>query len=180
MGPGNPSGREGMIAGGMAMLAALLAMQLLSRIIGPQPMLTDYLAPLAQDGIDSLPGDFTRFLMNGDDNFSRMVVLLMVLLVMIGAGLGTWSNATPGFISQRAMQSAAIVLFGSLALLYIADRQTVENYLQQIAITLALSCLVFAFTLNWLLQANLSPHRWRIGVAVSLISVIVIGYDVFA
>lgn len=166
-----------MLAGGIAMMAALLAMQLISRVLGPYIMLTEYLAPLMFRELIGLSGEFARFLMSGGPNYSRIVIFLVVIFLLAGAGLGHWANSNTDMLGQRVMQAAAIVLFVTLILLYIADSNWLEAFLQEIAITIALSCLVFAFMLNWLLEKNSTALRWRIGGVISLLSLIVIVHD---
>lgn len=169
--------RDGMLAGGIAMMAALLAMQLVSRVTGPFLLLTEYAAPLAYRKMMGLSGELARFLMSGSPHFSRIVLALMIIFLLLGAGLGRWASANTGQLGQRAMQAAATILFITLTLLYVADSRWLEYFLQETAITMALSCLVFAFVLNWLLQEGSNLLRWRIGGLVAMISFVVILYD---
>lgn len=174
---GNATGRNGMLAGGIAMMAALLAIQLISRVTGPYLLLTEYFAPLTYQKLMGLSGEFARFLMSGGPHFSRIVLFLVIIFLLVGAGLGRWANANTGALGQRAMQAAATILFVTLTLLYIADSTWLEYFLQEIAITVALSCLVFAFVLNWLLQVGSNETRWKIGGFVAMVSFLVILYD---
>lgn len=173
----NPMGRNGMLAGGIAMMAALLAIQLISRVTGPYLLLTEYFAPLIYQQLLGLSGEFARFLMSGGPHFSRIILLLVIIFLLVGAGLGRWASANPSQLGQRVMQAAATILFVTLTLLYIADSTWLEYFLQEIAITVALSCLVYAFMLNWLLQEGSNHLRWRIGGIVAMMSFIVILYD---
>lgn len=166
-----------MLAGGIAMMAALLAMQLVSRVTGPYLLLTEYFAPLTYRKMIGLSGELARFLMSGGPHFSRIVLALMIIFLLVGAGLGRWASANPGQLGQRVMQAAATVLFTMLTLLYVADSSWLEYYLQEVAITVAVSCLVFAFVLNWLLQEGSNLLRWRIGGLIAMISFVVILYD---
>src|SRR5699024_9689568 len=147
----------------IAMMAALLTMQLISRVLGPHIMLTEYFAPLMFGELLGLSGEFARFLMSGGPNYFRIVIFLVVIFLLVGAGLGHWANANTDMLGQRVMQAAAVVLFVTLVLLYVTDSMWLEAFLQEIAITIALSCLVFAFMLNWLLERNSTALRWRIG-----------------
>lgn len=173
----NATGRNGWLAGGIAMMAALLAIQLISRVIGPYLLLTHYFAPLTYQKLQGLSGEFARFLMSGGPHFSRIVIFLVIIFLLVGGGLGGWASRGTSVLAQRVMQAAATILFATLTLLYVADSTWLEFFLQEIAITVALSCLVYAVVLNWLLQEGSSENRWRIGGAISVLSFLVIAYD---
>lgn len=161
------------------MLAALLALQLISRVLAPWQLLTDYLGVMVYREMMGFTGEIAYWLMAGGPNFSRIVMFLVVIFLVVGAALGRWASRDTNLVGQRAMQAAATVLFITLTLLYIADSSTLEFYLQEIAITLALSCLVYAFMLNWLLQQGSNVTRWRIGGVIAFIGFAVIVNDVY-
>ena len=176
---GKPTGRTGMMAGAFAMLAALLAMELISRLIAPWQLLTEYLSFIVFTETSGLTGEFAWWLRGGGPNFSRIVMFLIIIFLLVGAGLGRWANANKDVLWQRAMQAAATILFVTLVLVYLADSRNLEFFLQEIAITLALSCLVYAFMLNWLLQESNNENRWRIGGVIAFVGLAVIVGDVY-
>lgn len=176
---GNSTERNGMVAGIFAMLAALLSMQLVSRVIAPWQLLTEYFGVIVFGELMGLSGEIAHWLMAGRPNFSRIVMFLVVIYVLIGVGLGRWVSSNADLLGQRAMQAAAIVLFVTLVLLYLSDSRNLEFFLQEIAITMALSCLVYALMLNWLLQKPDDESRWRIGGVVAFIGLAVIVTEVY-
>lgn len=166
---GNQSGRNGMIAGGIAMLIALATVELISWAIAPWQLLTDYAGFMAYSRTAEFTGELAWWLRGGGPQFARFVMTVVVVCVLVGAGLGRWVSENSVTLGQRAMQAAAIVLFATLVLWYIGDSFTLEHYLQEIAITLALSCLVYALVMNWLLQDGSNETRWRISGVVAFL-----------
>lgn len=161
------------------MMAALLAMEVLARVIAPWQLLTNYFGMIAFTEMSGLTGELAWWLRGGGPNFPRIVMLLMIIYVLVGAGLGSWVSRKLENVGQRAMQAAAIVLFVTLVLMYIADSRNLEFFLQEIAITLALSFLVYAFMLNWLLQESSNENRWKIGAVVAFLGFATIVTEVY-
>lgn len=175
---GNPTTRDGMLAGGMAMLAALLAMQLISRVLGPRLMLTEYFGGLMFINLVGYSGELARFLLSGGPSYSRIVGFLVIFFLIVGTWLGRWVIADTKFLAQRVMQAAATILFATLIVLYLVDSAYFDYFLQEVAITLALSFFVFAYVLHWLLTNTDHANRWRIGGIISIASVVIIIRDV--
>lgn len=171
--------KVGLLAGSMAMMIAMLAMQLISRIIGPWLLLTEYMTAMTMRQLLGLTGEFARFLLSGNSRL-RITIILMVLLLAAGTGLGHWANQRIGDLHQSVMQAAAILMIVTSTLIYLLDARTLEYFLQELLLTLALSFLVYAVVLHRLLEPNTNTTRWRIAFVATILSLIVILRDVWA
>ena len=165
-----------MLAGGIAMMIALLAMQLISRVLGPWLLLTEFMAGMTMRRLLGFTGELARFLLHENPTL-RVTLFLVVLFLAAAVGLGTWTNQEPNQLNQRVMQAAAILLFATFTLVYLADSGTLQYFLQEVLLTLALSSLVFAVVLHRLLEPNTNQTRWRIAGAVAVIGLFVIVRD---
>lgn len=162
-----------MLAGGMAMMIALLAMQLISQALGPHPMLTQSMTGMTMRRLIGFSGEFSNFLLSGP-RLNRITITLLVIFLITGAGLGNWANQNPGQLNQRVMQAAAILFFVTITLIYLGDSRMLEYYLQEILLTLALSFLAYAVVLHRLLEPSANQTRWKIAGTAAVFGLILI------
>lgn len=174
----NLTTKSGVLAGGIAMIAALLAMRFVSTAIGPRPLLTEIMAGITLQNLLLGTGEFVRFIFSGNARV-RIVVCLIIVFLTVGAALGSWIGSAPYELRSRAIQSAAILFFVTITLMYLGDSRYLEWFLQEIAITLAVAFVVYAWVVHWLLQPEDSQRRWSIGGIIALVGAITLARDVW-
>lgn len=168
--------RIGMLAGGIAIAIALLAMQLVSRVIAPWMLVSEFLPRLLAQELIGYTGELARYLLGGRGNI-RMVVAAIILFLIAGSWLGRWTIEDSAALNQRVMQAAAIFLFVTFTMFYLLDARLLEFFLQEILLSLAISFLVFAVVLQRLLAPNSTRNLWRILGGVAVIGLIFIVFD---
>lgn len=173
----NQSSRIGLLAGGIAMMIALFAMELIARVLGPHLLLTEYMTDATMRRLSGFSGEVANFLLGGSPQL-RITIFLLAIFLVAGAGLGRWANQNPGQISQRVMQATSILFFATLTVIYLNDFGPLDFYLQEVLLTLALSFLVYAVVLNRLLEPHANQTRWRIAGAIAVTGLIVILQEV--
>lgn len=165
-----------MLAGGIAIAIALLAMQLVSRVIAPWMLVSEFLPRLLAQELIGYTGELARYLLGGRGNI-RMVVAAIILFLIAGSWLGRWTIEDSAALNQRVMQAAAIFLFVTFTMFYLLDARLLEFFLQEILLSLAISFLVFAVVLQRLLAPNSTRNLWRILGGVAVIGLIFIVFD---
>lgn len=160
----------------MAMMIALLAMQLISRVLGPDLFLTGYLKFSVMRWTIDFTGGIMRFLWGGSPPL-RFTMAIVIVFLVAGAWLGKWVNQEADQSSQRVLQAAALLFFTTFTVVYLLDFGVLEFHLQEILLTLAISFLVYAIVLSRLISPMVSETWWRAAAAVSVISLAVIIFD---
>lgn len=166
----------GRLAGGIATLIALLAMELISRVIAPWSLVSEFLPGLLFRELLGYSGEFAHYLLGGQGH-SRLTILTIITFLIVGSWLGKWANDDTTAPSQRVMQAAAILLFITFTVFYLLDARIMEFYLQEILLTLALSFLVFAMVLHRLLAPEATQNRWRILGGIALVGLVFILFN---
>lgn len=170
---GQSPAKQGMVAGGIAIFCALLTMRVLSEWLLPFSSMMRVLVDASARQLSRTSEFFWEFIYNGNP-VARVTVIVVVVLLVLGSLIGAWAAAGPGQTSPRAVTGAA-VLFGLTTLLIFAAKGTTYTYLRsEILLTLALSYLVFALVLTWLLKPAESNGKWQLGGLLSVISVAMI------
>lgn len=166
---GQSPATNGMLAGGIGTLCALLAMRILSEALLHFTMLADILSDTAMRHLIPNSELIGRFLYEGNPQV-RIVILIVLTYLVLGAALGAWAGSRPGQLRNIATVSSLILFAGTYLLIQTSSSNFIRSYPFEIAITLALSFLVYALVLIWLLKPGELSLRWEIGSLLAIIS----------
>ena len=166
-----PAAKTGFLAGGIAVLVALLVLRIASEILIPFNFLLDFIADSVIRQMLKLPDIFADFIFSSTNPFRTVVPFIVLGYIIIGGVLGVWANVGgPAQMQPRAIAGGAILFFISFGIVFTAGGHYANYHLIELLIGLAVSFLAFAITLRWLLAPGEQPVKWPLAGLLALIS----------
>ena len=165
-----PSAKTGFLAGGIAALVALLSLRILSEQVIPFNLLLDVLTDSVMRHIGYRPGWFGDFLW-GSHTLAKLVGLIVLGYLLVGGALGSWSGAAPAMLQRRVIASGFILFLLVFLLLVSASGMYLRSFAMEIYFAMAVSSVLYAMVLGWLLNAGDVVLKWQVGALLALISV---------
>lgn len=179
----HPTPRSGTIAGGIAMLGALVILQLLTLLTGIRP-----LAESLADGILLiLPVEIFSQLKTtfGDHAKTWLFIGILLGFLLLGCALGRWIGSSGKQWFARMYQAAAALFVLAVTLLYLIDSNQLRDYFLLTVASLTIAAFVFAWIIHALLRApshqdvEMPARRRAIGTIIAGIGAVVLGRDVW-
>lgn len=166
-----PAPRTGFLAGGIAVLVALLVLRIASEILIPFNFLLDFISDSVLRNLVNQRNFFINYIFGGTDPVGRILPFIIVGYIVVGGVLGVWANgANLARIRLRSLAGAAVLFSISYAIVILGGGHYATYYQSEIIIGLMVSFLAFAATLMWLLKDDERPMKWSLGGLVALIS----------
>lgn len=175
--------RSGTIAGVIAMLGVLLILRILTPLTGVKPLVET----LADGILLVVPVDVFSWLKTtlGDQAKTWLYIGTMLGFIALGALLGRWVSKGGEHWYARMYQAATGLFVLAVTLLFLVDRDRLQEFFLLTVIGLAIASFVYALILHALLKAPTgldiaSPSRRRaIGTIIAGAGAIVIGRDIW-
>lgn len=175
---GNSPTRTGLMAGGIAMMTAILVMQLVSLVLGPDPLFTFIMPNTLLGELIRYTGGLANFLTSGNV-LVRSVVTLLIIFLALGAILAAWADDANYVLRDRVMQAAALLFFITFTLMYLSSSWHMKYFLQPIMIALAIGFLAYAVVVYWLLEPGTTRQRWMICTGIAGASLIHLAWELW-
>lgn len=179
MQPQQPTPRFGMISGLIGMLGVLVVLRILTPLTGIKP-----LAETLADGILLIvPVNVFSWLKStlGDQAKTWLFLGIILGFLVLGAGIGRWLSSAGDRLIARVYQSAAALFALAVTLLFLIDRDQLEESFLLTVASLAIASFLFA----WIVYSLLRPatgmddpsRRIAIGTIIAGIGAVVLGRD---